>query len=131
MTSHPYIVVTTMEITSVEVKPQQPMAVIRVNLTELGDLEKLATEAEAVGIRRLDLFARLCNLSDLDTAILNMGIAAELTDDGHWQKPPRLRNLADAHKTRFDLLGDMPDIDSAISNMDRAVELTDDRHWQK
>ncbi|KAE9406010.1 hypothetical protein BT96DRAFT_876203 [Gymnopus androsaceus JB14] len=82
-----------------------------------------AKTGEAIG--------HLGELSDIESAILALKQAVELTPDGHADKPGMLNNLGHAYQERFSHLGELSDMESAIVAMKQAVELTPDGHPDK
>ena len=74
------------------------------------------------------LFQSTGSLGHLESAISNITLADQLTDDGNPDKARYCSNLGITLKTHFECLGDLSGLENAIWNQEKAVQLTDDDH---
>ncbi|KAE9407699.1 hypothetical protein BT96DRAFT_963047 [Gymnopus androsaceus JB14] len=102
------------------------------HLEELNDIESaIVALKHAVDLTPNAQFGHLKELSDIDNAIVAQKQAVELTPDGHTDKAPWLSNLGSAYQSQFDHLRELRDIESAMAVLKQAIELTPDGHTSK
>lgn len=70
-------------------------------------------------------------MEDLDSSIVNMQSAVNLTEDTNPDKPSYLSNLGISLSRRFLRLGHLTDLENAIINLQKAVRLISDENLHK